>query len=351
VESLTVRAERALLGAMIEDPGLAGRLGYLRPADFEDAWHRSVYLAILGARRDHPPVTPGWREAIIQAGGPGAFTQEELDSLVRDCPHPGHGAAYGAMVVQVGAVWVLRRQARELAARARQLSGLAQHPAHGQTFAGLEAGRAARHLDKVAAAIREHAAELGPSIVHAALPGESGIAAARVQREELVLAALLKPGRTLTKAMAEHLPAEAFQNAYQRAVFEVLMTMRTAGRPIDSLTADWELADAGLPLYEPGVGADGVTGETFAARLAAVKVIESQAIKAVSELRAEQAMGDGRQPVRGAPSTQAHGQRRGRGGVWQVPPRDPETTRPLRLVQRPPGRNADGPDRGPQQAR
>lgn len=351
MESLTARAERALLGAMIADPRLAGRLGYLRPADFEDPWHRSVYLAILDARRDHPPVTPGWQDAIIRAGGPGAFTQKELDGLVRDCPHPGHGAAYGAMVVQAGAVAVLRRQAGELAARARQLGGLAQHPAHGQSVVGLEAGHAARHLDKVAAAIREHAAELGPRVVHAALPDEPGVAVARVRREELVLAALLKPGRTIAQAMAERLPAGTFHGSHRRAVFEVLMAMRTAGRPVDALTVDWELASAGLPLCEPGVGADGLAGATYAARLAVVRVDEGQAIKAVSGLQAEQATGDARQPVRDAAPSQAHVQRRWRGGVRQVPPRDPETTRPLRLVQRPPGRNADGPDRGPQQAR
>jgi hypothetical protein len=99
------------------------------------------------------------------------------------------------MVIQAGAVRAPRRQARELAARAGQPGGLACHPVLGQGLAGLGARHAARHLDKVVAAIREHATELGARVVHAALPGEPGIATARAQREELVLAALLRPAR------------------------------------------------------------------------------------------------------------------------------------------------------------
>jgi hypothetical protein len=346
VESLTARAERALLGAMIADPGLAGRLGYLRPADFGDAWNRIVYSTILVARRDHPPAPDEWREAIIRAAGPAVVAREDLGALVGDCPEAGHGAAYGAMVVQGGALSTLREHARELAARARQLAG---QPGHGQGVAGLEAGVAVGHLRKVAAAIRQHADDLGP---HAALPGERGVSGARAQREELVLAALLQPGRTAARALAGRLPAGVFGDPYRRAVFETLAAMYQEGRPVDALTVDWELARAGLPLYDrPGAGADGIGTETFAMRLARAEVTDEQAMTAVSALGGGRSRGIGRRAVPDPALPWRRGQRHGRGMPGQVPSHDPEGTRPLQVVQRPPGRSADGPDRGPQQAR
>jgi hypothetical protein len=166
-----------------------------------------------------------------------------------------------------------------------------------------------------------------------------------------VLAVMVQPGRTRAKAMAERLPAEVFRDPYRRAVFEVLAAMRTAGRAVDVLTVDWELARAGLPLYEAEAGADGVAGETFAARLARAQVTDERAVEAISGLQAEQVTGGGREGMPDVASSWAHGQRRGRGGLREVPPRDPGMTWPVRMVQRPPGRGADGPDRGPRQAR
>jgi DnaB helicase-like protein len=352
VESLTARAERALLGAIIADPGLAGRLGYLRPADFDDAWNRLVYSAILVARRDHPPVPDGWREAIIRAAGPGVVAREDLDALVGDCPDPGHGAAYGAMVVQGGALAILREQARELAARARQLAGSAGRQGLGHGVAGLEAGVAAGHLGRVAAAIRQHADDLGPTAGHAALSGELGVSGVRARREELVLAALLRLGRTAARALAERLPASVFSDPYRRVVFETIAAMRQAGRPVDALTVDWELARAGLPLYDrPDAGADGIGTETFAMRLARAEVTDEQAMTAVSALGGGQSRGIGRRAAPDPAPPWGRGPQRGHGMPGQVPSLDGEGAKPSRAVQRPPGRRSDGPDRGPQQAR
>jgi hypothetical protein len=56
----------------------------------------------------------------------------------------------------------------------------------------------------------------------------------------LVLAALLKPGRTWAWAMVEGLSPDVFRDRYRRAV--VLTDMHRNRRPVDPLTADWELA-------------------------------------------------------------------------------------------------------------
>jgi hypothetical protein len=189
-----------------------------------------------------------------------------------------------------------------------------------------------------------------PQAVHAALPRQPGIPARQAQREEVVLAVLLRPGHARARSIAERLPASAFGDPYRRAVFETIAAMHEAGRPVDALTVDWELATAGLPLYDrPGVGSDGTP--TFAARLARAAVTDDQALRAVSGLQAEQAQGSGLRVVPDPASAGTRRQRRGRGELRPVSPPGPEGTRPLRLVQRPPGRSTDGPDRRPQQGR
>jgi hypothetical protein len=353
VDSLTARAERALLGAMIAEPRLARQLGYLRPSDFGDDWHRAVYAAILAASRDHPPVPEGWSEAIIRASGPAAVTKQELDALVRECPDPRHGAAYGTMVIQAGAVEVLREQAKELAARARQVTNAARHAGHGLNAAGVEAEIAASHLGKVAAAITKHADNLGPRTIHAAVQEGPGHVAEEEQREELVLAALLKPGHACVRAIVAGISSDAFRDRYRRAVFSVLTDMHRTRRPVDPLTVDWELASSGLPVYQgTNAGADGLDEETYATRLARAEVAQDQAIKAARELQRHQRHAAGLEAALHDRQPPACSRRRGRTSLGQVPPPSAEQTLPrLTLVQRPPGRSAEGPDRGPQQAR
>jgi hypothetical protein len=351
VDSLTARAERALLGAMIAEPRLVRQLGYLRPFDFGDDWHRAVYTAILAAGRDHPPVPNGWPEAIMRASGLAAITKDELDALVNDCPDPRHGAAYGTLVIQAGAVGVLREQARELAARAQQLSRTARQSGHGLSGQAVEAGIAARHLGKVAAAITEHADDLAPRTAHAASQGGPSVGAEQARREELVLAALLKPGRTWVWAMVAGIAAEAFHNPYRRAVFNVLTDMHRDRRPVDSLTVDWELASSGLPIYQGiGAAANGLSEETYAKRLARTEVAQDQAIRAAHELLRDQRHATG---LQAAPDKHPRGsasQRRGRGMQGQPPSSGAEQGWPRpRQIQRPPGRSAEGPGRGPQQ--
>jgi hypothetical protein len=217
----------------------------------------------------------------------------------------------------------------------------------------VEPEMAASHLGKVAAAVSKHADNLGPRTIHAAVQEGPDHAAEQEQREELVLAALLKPGRAWVRAMVEGITPDAFRDRYRRAVFSVLTDMHRTRRPVDPLTVDWELASSGLPVYQgTNAGADGLSEETYTTRLARAEVAQDQAIKAARELQRHQGHAVGleaalhdRQPPPGS-------RRRGRRALGQAPPSSAEKTLPrLTLVQRPPGRSAEGPDRGPQQAR
>jgi hypothetical protein len=336
---------------MIAEPRLVRQLGYLRPSDFGDDWHRAVYSAVLATSRNHPPVPDGWREAIVRASGPAAVTMQELDALVRECPDPRHGAAYGTMVIQSGAVEILREQAKELAARARQVTNATGDPSHGLSAQGVEGGIAARHLAKVGAAIAKHADFLGPRTVHAAVQGGPLVEAEQVRREELVLASLLKPGHTWVRETIACIAEAAFRDPYRRAVFSVLTSMHRDRRPVDPLTVDWELASSGLPIYQ-GIeaAANGLSEETYSTRLARTDVAQGQAVKAARELQQQQGHAVGLEAAlhdrRSTPGS------RGRGTSRQTPPPSAEQTLPrLGLVQRPPGRSAEGPGRGPHQAR
>jgi hypothetical protein len=329
------------------------QLGYLRPSDFGDDWHRAVYGAILAASRDHPPVPDGWREAIMRASGQAAVAKQELDALVRECPDPRHGAAYGTMVIQSGAVEILREQAKELAARARQLTGAARRSSHGLSTQAAEAGIAARHLSKVSAAIAKHADFLGPRTVHAAVQNGPSADAVQARREELVLASLLKPGHMWVWQMVAGMAAKAFRDPYRRAVFTVVMDMHRDRRPVDPLTVDWELANSGLPIYQgTDEEAKGLSEETYSTRLAHMEVAQDQAVNAARELQLQQGHATGLEAtLRGRRSTPGS-QGSGRGVRGQAPPPSAEQTLPLLgLVHRPPGRSTEGPDRGPQQAR
>ena len=160
----------------------------------------------------------------------------------------------------------------------------------------------------------------------------------------------LGPGHAA--AIAEGVPGEAFASPYRGAIFGVLAAMHKEGRPVDALMADWELAASGLPLHDaPPPGSEEEAGETYAARLASVQVDPRQAITAAYELHAR-SRENGRQAAPGRAAPEARGHRRGSGFNGKAPARSGgQGTALLRLIQEPPGRRADGPEHGPQQAR
>ena len=191
MDGLTSRAEHAVLGAMVANPGLCDRLRRcVKPAEFEDEWHRRVYEAILAASRGRPPVPDGWREAILRAEP--SLTPDDLNALARGCPDPAHGMVYGAMVVSCWARRHLADSGRALAARARQLFREASLVSRAGAAGSREAAVIADHVGRMARAIRMHAAAIGPQATGAVLPGRADLSPGQARREELVLAALVE---------------------------------------------------------------------------------------------------------------------------------------------------------------
>jgi len=109
----TALAERATLGTLLIDPSqIAVVQGFLRPADFLDAWHRNIYTAILTRHVAQQPVTAqGVHADLVAAGHPDERTRAvRLVSLVEMAPPHARATRYAAMVLEAS----LRRQVRDL---------------------------------------------------------------------------------------------------------------------------------------------------------------------------------------------------------------------------------------------
>jgi len=139
-----IRAERALLGAVLADPPAHHHLlDVLEPDDFERSWHAQVLAAMqrVRARGAHPEALAVYAEIQEDADLPACVARDGvlLANLIEASPRPGHAPAYAAMVVEGGI-----RQRLDLAgarlAQARQAGdlGAALHQAC-QTSAVIDA--------------------------------------------------------------------------------------------------------------------------------------------------------------------------------------------------------------------
>src|SRR5580692_9273495 len=107
--SLTERAERALLGALLLEPRQAAMVSRVAIGDFADK-RQGVFFAAVRSAAGPDPGTAGPRAAGLDAD------PAYLNLLRYSCPDPSHAAAYARMVVEAG----LRRQLADHADRMEQ---------------------------------------------------------------------------------------------------------------------------------------------------------------------------------------------------------------------------------------
>jgi DnaB helicase-like protein len=144
VDSLSIRAEQAMLGAVLSDPaGQQHLLDLVERADMRRPWHGQV-LAAMERLRERG-VAPGplevYRELRNDPDLPPSVARNGvlLADLMELAPRAGHAGAYAAMVVEGGI-----RQRVFLAG-----SRIAQAADSGDLEAALDlAGRARRELDR-----------------------------------------------------------------------------------------------------------------------------------------------------------------------------------------------------------
>ena len=100
-----IRAERALLGAVLADPPAHHHLlDVVEADDFERPWHAQVLAAMqrLRARGAPPEALAVYEESQKDADLPASVARDGvlLADLIEASPRPGHARAYAAMVVE-----------------------------------------------------------------------------------------------------------------------------------------------------------------------------------------------------------------------------------------------------------
>jgi hypothetical protein len=262
---LTYRAEQALLGAMLQQPRLAGMLGYLEPGDFAWNQHRVLLDALTTAARSGTVNAGEWRAAIEAAALP-QLSPEYLDELQAACSDPRHGPAYGAMVMEASTRRTVAELAEDLASEAETLGYDSGRLIRAAGAAGHEIDNDARYLALVATAMRAHSARFNPDTSFGAAgppergnqptptrPGSPAASTAwqaalesaapeseQAKVEERVLAALVQRHRETGQVMST-LPGTAFTDPFRREVFYAIRSLFASTRPIDPLTIDWEV--------------------------------------------------------------------------------------------------------------
>jgi len=278
--SLTERAERALLGALLLEPRQAAMVPRVEIGDFTDQRQGEFFAAVRDAAGSDP------RTARTRAAGLDA-DPGYLNLLRYSCPDPSHATAYARMVVEAA----LRRQLAVHASRleqaaanlhydTRRLGTLAQPGGTADHLLTSElpgAGGQPRHpgLPRIfghelilAQALRAHATAFDPgqdsTPARPDLPQPEPVAdsqvlspalavwrAARTARatqqdgravlEEQVLASIVQQHEA-TRDVPGWLPAAAFSTGPRQELLRALTSLHSRGEPVDALTADWERA-------------------------------------------------------------------------------------------------------------
>jgi DnaB-like helicase N terminal domain len=180
-----IRAEQALLGSVLADPGgRAWLLDLVDPDDFTRPYHGQVLAAMNRVRgRGAAPGPQEVREEIRNdADLPRSVSHDGvmLADLIEAVPRPGHGPAYAAMVISTG----IRRRMTLAAARMRQARAVRQIEASASDLASPPRTflrRAADRLGRPAGGLSGQGPHLASG---AARPGDQHVPAARRQVQD-----------------------------------------------------------------------------------------------------------------------------------------------------------------------
>jgi replicative DNA helicase len=302
----TVRAEQALLGAVLHDPAAHGHaLSYVDGGDFTRPWHRQVHAAMrrIQARCQLPGPHQVRAELRNDPDIPGHVHAQAwlITDLIHECPQPRHALAYAGLVAESGIRQALS-QAGERVRQAAERSSLDSALAvAAQTRADLERSRArwaalppearaeipgpsrderdATAIARGAQAVRDDIGRLGENLwaesrqgieerlsdiahqlaeVAAAQAGRRERQAARQAALEArpVGAAGDHASRQCLKDLAARpealdqtrgwLRPDHFATPAQGETYAVLQDMRAAGKPVDPVTAGREATRRGV---------------------------------------------------------------------------------------------------------
>lgn len=340
MDTLAFRAEQALLGAMLDDPGLVRALETLSPGDFAAPSHKAVYRALAVLAPDAADWGRRWDSLVarsVRGDVPGSY----LDELREAYPELLHGRAYAAMVVTASTRRMLAAHAVRLDRAADEITGHARRQAEAGGTGAISTASHAQHISEVARAIRGHAAAFDPDTATPAAGPPLCRGRGPAAEEETILTALLR-GTGNIEMILRSLSGEAFTDPLRRQLFRAITTLYTAGKAVDPLCADWELAQHPAPAQpQPEQQAAPGSRPGYTARLAAAEVGQVQVAWAASGMQDRLSnAAAGQREVPGAAARRAllPGRTADRPGMVPGQPGP-------RLIQPPPGPPGHGPDR------
>lgn len=276
------RAERAVLGALITDPGSTGYTG-LTTDDFDDRRHQVIFTALAGPSQQSGGLLRrlrDWLANFRQRGELGELSAY-VDKLPDACPDPGHLRSYVQMltasrpepVASAGDASVtlaqaastltgtvgaspgdpgedVERLARALRGRAPSLNpGRDPQPRQDSTARPTTSGHplpAARQISEPAATVSSAAATAGSSAVSDETAGPSAPKQVsdtrpmtREDLEGLVLADLLNHPADVRDVIS-WLPVTAFTPGPRQQLYELAASMIAENYPVDPLIVAWE---------------------------------------------------------------------------------------------------------------
>ena len=281
MDRLSVRAEQALLGAVLSDPeGQQGVLDWVQAGDMRRPWHAQVLEAMQRLRQRGTPPGPLEVYAELQHDphlpANAARDAVPLAGLMDAAPRAGHARHYAVMVAERGIRQRLKiagsrmaqaAESGDLAVALRQVchAGHELSTCRTRWLAFPEPLR--QEVPTPACATRRNA-----QTAHRAgalpedtgrLPGESrprGPAAEAAGKRAL---RDLAAGPSQVACVRGWLRPEFFAQAEHGALYEVMRDLDVAGAPVDPMTMTWEAARRGIQVdpaeLSGGVAAFAVT--------------------------------------------------------------------------------------------
>ncbi|MFD5327945.1 DnaB-like helicase N-terminal domain-containing protein [Streptomyces sp. NPDC127092] len=246
-----LKAEQAVLGAVLLDPGQLSHLEWLAPDHFYRPVHQALFAALRNLRGDgHPavegegPVPLSWvTDAVAEAGlHVRGLTASYAHLLVSACPRPAHAPVYGRMVLE-GAIH------RTVAQHAIRL--------HQEARAGAVRGEvegALHHADVLTGVLTDLARRWGtePRPVAPATsqaPDPPALPPAQADQvaedEEFLLSVLVERPGAMGEVVDWLRPAD-FADPVHGQLYQCLGALHHRGEPIDRITLLWEAQRRGL---------------------------------------------------------------------------------------------------------
>ena len=265
-ETLSARAERALLGALLLRPDAYQDIAYLDPAQFGDPANAALFEAIRTELTHDPDQSSSTLTAHLQAVYAATGANSDLASFIETCPDPTAATAYARILVEA-------ELNRTMAAHAARLVELSEPHSPERSEA--------------AALIRPE-----PAISRDAenAPISGSWKGSRPNCEERILAELIQHPDQIEQASGA-IDAATFTSAARNDLFDAISAVHKRGEPVDALTIAWELDR----IQAEGLRNAGVNPAAYVDRLAAVPVEPGTALETAEKIASQEQLVAGRQ--------------------------------------------------------